>query len=122
MNKDELKERMLFLLDQSGQKAFNGLDWAVSATRDKFGLESKKINRIWKEFDKIGVNPITLPNRCEIEQIPNIRRMIELYNGRSERINWKAVEFAESLNTEYKGIDMQFFIELDEKLGELSKN
>ena len=74
--KGDKRERMLYLVEHAGAESFNGLDKACRDTSAHFGLKSEQIKRLLEEFDRIGVNPITLPNRSEIPKIKNIRRMI----------------------------------------------
>jgi len=84
VKKDGLRKRMLFLLERMGAEAFNGLDQACRETSEHFDLSSEEMKRLLKKFDKIGVNPITLPNRSEIPKIKNIRRMIADYYERAK--------------------------------------
>ena len=84
VKKDSKREKMLYLLERMGANAFNGLDQACKDTSEHFGLKSEEMNRLLETFDKIGVNPITLPNRSEIPKIKNIRRMIADYYERAE--------------------------------------
>lgn len=66
----------MHLLERMGANAFNGLDQACKDTSEHFGLKSGEMKRLLEMFDKIGVNPITLPNHSEVPRIRNIRRMI----------------------------------------------
>ena len=103
VGKEDLRNRMLFLLEKTSET--DGLDRAIQATMEQYNLQHNQIDRVFEEFDKIGVNPVTLPNKSEISRIPNIRRMMELYNTRAK----------------YRDREVQFFADLDNKMGELRR-
>lgn len=51
-----------------------------SATLDnaarKLDVSDKKLKKLYEEFDKQGVNPITLPNSSSIAEIPPLNKLV----------------------------------------------
>ena len=98
--KSSKRERMLFLMEAAGRGGFNGLDAAIDATVRHFGLQYNQLASMWQEFDRIGVNPVTLPNKSGIDRIANIRHMIGMYRRRISD----------------ECLSLQSFIDLDERM------
>lgn len=72
----DFRERMIFLIEKTEKK--NGqLDLAIEKLMKEYKLQANQIDAVLKKFDKIGCNPITIPNKSEIPSIPNISRLIE---------------------------------------------
>ena len=55
-----------------------------SATLDnaarKLDVSDKKLKKLYEEFDKQGVNPITLPNSSSIAEIPPLNKLLRKQN------------------------------------------
>ena len=51
-----------------------------SATLDnaarKLDVSDKKLKKLYEEFEKQGVNPITLPNSSSIAEIPPLNKLV----------------------------------------------
>ena len=85
VKKGKKRDQMLFLLEKTSDSA--GLDRAIDLLNgkrdkeDKKPLQSVELSRIFKKFDAIGVNPITLPNKSQIDRIPSTRHMLAQYES-----------------------------------------
>ncbi len=65
--KADTKERMLYLVRKTSDS--DNLTNALKKTQKQFHLSDQGITRLLKKFEKLGINPITLPNSSKIEQI-----------------------------------------------------
>jgi len=65
--KADTKEKMLYLVRKTSDN--DNLTNALDKTKNEFNLSDQGITRLFKKFDKLGINPITLPNSSKIEQI-----------------------------------------------------
>jgi len=65
--KGKTKERMLYLVRKTSDS--ENLTNALGKTQNEFNLSDQGITRLLKDFKKLGINPITLPNSSNIEQI-----------------------------------------------------
>ncbi len=61
------KEKMLYLVRKTSDS--DNLKNALDKTQNEFNLSDQGITRLLKKFEKLGINPITLPNNSKIEQI-----------------------------------------------------
>ena len=74
VKKKEQRERMLYLLRKASDAAT--LDSAAQKVKDHYtDVNSKKRKKIYANFDKQGINPITLPNNSHIEKIPPLNTL-----------------------------------------------
>ena len=74
VKKKEQRERMLYLLRKASDAAT--LDSAAQKVKDHYtDVNSKKRKKIYANFDKQGINPITLPNNSHIEKIPSLNTL-----------------------------------------------
>ena len=68
------KELILFLLEKASRcKSLTG---AMEQTQQEYGLSTKRMKHILKEFDRLDVNPITLPKRSKLSRFPSFRRIL----------------------------------------------
>ncbi len=65
--KADTKEKMLYLVRKASDS--DNLTNALNKIQTKFCLSDQGIARLLKKFEKLGINPITLPNSSKIEQI-----------------------------------------------------
>lgn len=65
---------MLYLLKKVSDSAT--LDNAAQKLKSEdTDMDDKKLEKIYAEFDKQGVNPITLPNSSSIAEIPPLNKL-----------------------------------------------
>ena len=89
VKKKKMRDQMLFLLDKTSDS--DGLNRAIDLLNSKRAKDGKKplqsveLSRIFKKFDDIGVNPITLPNKSTTDCIPNIRHMLASYESANHK-------------------------------------
>ena len=70
VKKEKRREPMLSLLRKVSDSAT--LDNAAR----KLDVSDKKLKKLYEEFDKQGVNPITLPNSSSIAEIPPLNKLV----------------------------------------------
>ena len=73
--KKNLRPNMRYLVEKTSKKD-GRLDKAIVSLMESKKLQPNQIKRLLEEFDKIGVNPVALPNKSPVPSVPNIRRMI----------------------------------------------
>lgn len=73
--KKKLRPYMCYLVEKTGKKE-GRLDKAITSLMKSEKLRHSQIKRLLEEFDKIGVNPVALPNKSPVPSVPNIRHMI----------------------------------------------
>ncbi len=74
--KPKNKEQMLFLLQKTSDG--DGLDTALKKLKEKYNIKSKgPIKKLYKNFGKLGIAPITLRNDSSIKEMPCILDMIQ---------------------------------------------
>ena len=61
---------MLFLLRKVSDSA------ALGNAARKLDVSDKELKKLYEEFDKQGVNPITLPNSSSITEIPPLNKFV----------------------------------------------
>lgn len=72
----EKKEQMTFLVQKTSHGA--GLDTAVKKLKEKFGISKHDaVYALYTAFEKLDINPITLPNNSAYTEVPSIQKMIE---------------------------------------------
>lgn len=74
VKKEKRREPMLSLLRKVSDSAT--LDNAAR----KLDVSDKKLKKLYEEFDKQGVNPITLPNSSSIAKIPPLNKLLRKQN------------------------------------------
>ena len=70
---EETREQMLFVLKKTSKGS--GLDTALKKLTAQFGPEAK--TGVLAAFDRLGINPITLPNESKLKQCPSLRQLLE---------------------------------------------
>lgn len=70
----KMKEQMLFLLKKASR--CRSLTAAVEQLQREYRISTKGIKRIWREFDRLDVNPITLPKQSKLSQFPSFRTIL----------------------------------------------
>ena len=80
VKKEKTRERMIAMVEKTSHKA--GLDKAASSMKEN-GLQKNQIDQLYNEFNRIGVNPITIPNKSEDKMVPNIRSLLSDYGFNS---------------------------------------
>ncbi len=74
----KLQEQMLFLLRKTSDGA--GLTTAVEKLKKKYQkIDKQRMKVIWRKFDEIDVNPVTIPNQKKIKELPCIRTLVGEY-------------------------------------------
>lgn len=68
------KEQMLFLLKKASR--CRSLTAAVEQLQRECRISTKGMKRIWREFDRLDVNPITLPKQSKLFQFPSFRTIL----------------------------------------------
>ena len=72
----DTKEQMLFLLKKTSRGA--GLDTAAQKWKEAYSVvDIRKFHALIKQFDKLQVNPVTLPSRKQ-QGIPCLRALIKM--------------------------------------------
>lgn len=73
--KDKTKERAAYLLRKvSDSESMNA---AIRKTAEKFGIKRQTAMGLVKKLEQAGVNPVTLTNACEYEQMENLRNILK---------------------------------------------
>lgn len=73
--KPKTKKQMLFLLKKTSDG--DGLDTALEKLKKEYKTKSNgPIEKLYKNFDKLGISPITLRNDSSIKEMPCILDMI----------------------------------------------
>ena len=73
--KDKTKERAAYLLRKvSDSESMNA---AIRKTAEKFGIKRQTEMGLVKKLEQAGVNPVTLTNACEYEQMENLRNILK---------------------------------------------
>ena len=70
VKQEKRREPMLFLLRKVSDSA------ALGNAARKLDVSDKKLKKLYEEFDKQGVNPITLPNSSSITEIPPLNNLL----------------------------------------------
>lgn len=64
-----LQEQMCYLVKKTSDGA--GLDTAIQKLKIHYkDVGSKGVKKLLREFDRLGINPITLPNSSQYQQLP----------------------------------------------------
>ena len=71
---EEMREQILFVLKKTSKGS--GLDTALKKLTAQFGPEAK--TGVLAAFDRLGINPITLPNESKLKQCPSLRQLLEV--------------------------------------------
>lgn len=72
---DKTKERAAYLLRKvSDSESMNA---AIRKTAEKFGIKRQTAMGLVKKLEQAGVNPVTLTNACEYEQMENLRNILK---------------------------------------------
>ncbi len=50
---------------------------AIRKTAEKFGIKRQTAMGLVKKLEQAGVNPVTLTNACEYEQMENLRNILK---------------------------------------------
>ena len=73
--KDKTKKRVAYLLRKvSDSESMNA---AIRKTAEKFGIKRQTAMGLVKKLEQAGVNPVTLTNACEYEQMENLRNILK---------------------------------------------
>ena len=73
--KDKTRERAAYLLRKvSDSESMNA---AIRKTAEKFGIKRQTAMGLVKKLEQTGVNPVTLTNACEYEQMENLRNILK---------------------------------------------
>ncbi|PKG21558.1 hypothetical protein CWS01_21740 [Niallia nealsonii] len=72
--KPKMKQRMLDLLEQTS--SLRNLDKAIKEIKNKNGLNDNQIKRCIENFNRIGVNPVTIPRRWKHDVLRNPLKLI----------------------------------------------
>ena len=73
--KDKTKERTSYLLRKvSDSESMNA---AIRKTAEKFGIKRQTVMGLVKKLEQAGINPVTLTNACEYEQMENLRHILK---------------------------------------------
>ena len=78
IKKETRREQMLYLL----RKMSDAATWDSAARKWKefyTDVTDKQIKTLYGKFDKLGINPITLPNSSTIAQLPPIPHLVKAY-------------------------------------------
>jgi hypothetical protein len=70
----KLKKRMLYLLRKTSDS--RDLTSALDKLMDKYGLKKGQVDRVLKEFQELGINPITLPNTEQLDELPPLSDLL----------------------------------------------
>ena len=70
VKQEKRREQMLFLLRKVSDSA------ALDNAARKLDVSDKNLKKLYEEFDKQGVNPITLPNSSSITEIPPLNNLL----------------------------------------------
>lgn len=75
VKQEERRESMLYLLKKVSDSAT--LDNAVQKLKSyDTDVNDKKLKKIYAEFDKQDINPITLPNNSSIAEMPPLNKLL----------------------------------------------
>lgn len=72
--KKKTKDRMLYLLRKTSDS--ESLTIALDKLRKKYDLSKGQCGTVLKQFKKLGISPITLPNRGTLKQLPSIAELM----------------------------------------------
>lgn len=70
-----LQEQMQYLLEKTSGGA--GLDTAVRKLKERYkGVDDRRLKKLWATFDKLNINPITLPNSYPMKRLPALVQLL----------------------------------------------